>query len=306
MSGEELSQQLQVSRTAVWKHIEELRKEGYVIEAQKKLGYKILKIPTTLSNNPILSKLQTKWLGQALHTFQEVDSTQGIAQKLAREGCPSGTVVIADRQLAGKGRMGRVWYSPPEKGIWMSVILRPEIPVTSAPQLTLLASVAILKGMTKVTGLDIGIKWPNDLLIQNRKLAGILTELSAEPDHINHVIVGVGINVNHSLEDFPDELKEIATSLLIEGKQEVDRNELIVTILKEWEDLFELYLAHGFGPIKTLWEAYTVSLGKEVIARTMRGEYRGKALGINDEGVLLLEDESKTIHKIYSADIETV
>ncbi|WP_025026797.1 biotin--[acetyl-CoA-carboxylase] ligase [Caldalkalibacillus mannanilyticus] len=306
LSGEELSKVLQISRTAVWKHIEELRKEGYVIEAQKKQGYRILEIPTTLSASTLLPKLSTKWLGHELHVYKEVESTQLIAQKLAREGAPSGTIVIADTQLAGKGRLGRKWYSPPGTGAWLSLILRPEIPVPSAPQLTLLAAVAILKGIRKVTPLEAGIKWPNDVLINGKKVAGILTELSAEADQINHVIVGVGINVSQEEKDFPEELQQMATSLEQEQGESIDRNDLIVSVLKEWEELYEMYIQYGFSPIKTLWEAYTVSLGKEIVARTLQGQYQGLALGITDEGVLLLQDREGVIHKIYSADIKTV
>jgi BirA family biotin operon repressor/biotin-[acetyl-CoA-carboxylase] ligase len=306
LSGEDLSQRLQVSRTAIWKHIEELRKEGYKIEAVRKQGYKITKVPHTLSESTILPYFKSKWLGHTLYVYDEVESTQVIAQKLAREGAPSGTLVVADQQTAGKGRMGRKWHSQAGTGIWMSLILRPDIPLASTPQLTLLSSIAILKGIMNETNLDIGIKWPNDLLIEGKKIAGILTELSAETDRVNHVIIGVGINVNQVEDDYPEEIRGIATSLAIKAGQVVNRNNLIIQITKEWEDLYELYIKHGFSPIKTLWEAYALSIGRTVVARTLRGQYEGIALGITEEGVLLLEDAEGTIHKIYSADIETV
>lgn len=187
----------------------------------------------------------------------------------------------------------------------MSLILRPDIPLSATPQLTLLTSVAVLKGIYKACSIEAGIKWPNDLLIGKKKLAGILTELSAETDRINYVIIGIGINVNQSEFDYPEELRDIATSLRLEKGTAVQRNELIVHILKEWEDLYHIYLDHGFSPVKTLWEANAISIGQPIIARTLQGSFQGMAKGITEEGVLLLEDEAGTIHKIYSADIET-
>jgi BirA family biotin operon repressor/biotin-[acetyl-CoA-carboxylase] ligase len=305
LSGEDLSHRLHVSRTAIWKHIEELRKEGYSIEAVRKQGYRIVSIPVSLHASTILPHLKTEWLGQTLSVYEEVESTQYIAHRLAQEGAATGSVVIADHQSAGKGRMGRKWHSPPGTGVWMSIILRPDIPLSSTPQLTLLSSVAVLKGIIKATSVEAGIKWPNDVMIGRRKVAGILTELSAEADRVNYVIIGVGINVNQTEEDYPVELREIATSLCIEKGEPIQRNQLIVHILKEWEELYEMYMKHGFLPIKTLWEAYAVSIGKTIVARTLHGHYEGLAKGITEEGVLLLEDAGGTIHKIYSADIET-
>jgi BirA family biotin operon repressor/biotin-[acetyl-CoA-carboxylase] ligase len=305
LSGEDLSHRLHVSRTAIWKHIEELRKEGYSIEAVRKQGYRIVSIPDSLHASTILPHLKTEWLGQTLSVYEEVESTQYIAHRLAREGAATGTVVIADHQSAGKGRMGRKWHSPPGTGVWMSIILRPDVPLSSTPQLTLLSSVAVLRGILKATSVEVGIKWPNDVMIGRRKVAGILTELSAEADRVNYVIIGVGINVNQTEEDYPPELREIATSLCIEKGEPIQRNQLIVHILKEWEELYEMYMKHGFLPIKTLWEAYAVSIGKTIVARTLHGHYEGLAKGITEEGVLLLEDAEGMVHKIYSADIET-
>jgi BirA family biotin operon repressor/biotin-[acetyl-CoA-carboxylase] ligase len=305
LSGEELSQRLNVSRTAIWKHIEELRKEGYKIKAVRKQGYHIESVPHSLSASTILPHLKTEWLGQKLTVYEEVESTQHIAHRLARDGAPSGTLVIADHQTAGKGRMGRKWHSPPGTGVWMSLILRPDIPLSSTPQLTLLSSVAVLKGIHKATHVETGIKWPNDVMVGKKKVAGILTELSAETDRVNYVIIGTGINVNQTKEDYPTELSEIATSLCIEQGNPVQRNELIVQILKEWEELYEMYMKHGFAPIKSLWEANAVSIGNTIIARTLHGHYEGLAKGITEEGVLLLEDAGGITHKIYSADIET-
>lgn len=306
LSGEELSEKLYVSRTAIWKHIEELRKEGYEIEAVRKQGYKIISIPNSLTDSTILPYLKTESFGQQLYVYDQVESTRLIAQKLAREGAPSGTLIIADQQTAGKGRLGRSWFSPSRTGIWMSLIIRPDIPYSSAPQLTLLSAVAITRGLSKVVDVPIRIKWPNDLLINGKKVAGILTELHAETDRINHLVISVGINVNQEEDVFPEELRPIATSLRVESGSLIPRSQLIIDIVHAWEELYHLYLDHGFSPIKTLWESYTITLGKMIIARTLQGQIEGYAQEITDEGVLLIKDSQGTVHKIYSADIETM
>jgi BirA family biotin operon repressor/biotin-[acetyl-CoA-carboxylase] ligase len=184
----------------------------------------------------------------------------------------------------------------------MSVILRPNIPPQKAPQLTLLAAVSVVQGIQQVTDLDAQIKWPNDILIDGKKVVGILTELQAEADRVNSVIIGIGINVNTP--EFPDELSDIATSLKVEKGAEVERAFLVRAIMEKMEKLYDLYLEHGFGPIKLLWEGSAASLGKRVRVRTITGELYGKAQGITDEGVLLIEDDEGEIHRVYSADIE--
>lgn len=337
LSGEELSNRLKVTRTSVWKHMEELRKDGYEITAAKKRGYKLTGVPDSLSESTILPYLESKSFGQQLYVHDVVDSTMDIAQDLALNEAPEGTLVIANHQRLAKGRMGRKWFSPPGTGIWMSMILRPDIPFADAPQLTLLTSVAVLQGIQQIADVNIGIKWPNDLLINNKKVVGILTQLNAEPDQIHDIIIGVGINVNQLEQDFPEEIREKVTSLRMEqaaleyNLKEIDvenaalidqplpveaeeesslpkleRNKLIIHIVKEWEKLYHIYLQCGFAPIKTLWESYSVSLGKTIVARTINGNYEGVAKEINDDGVLLLEDNKGEIHKIYSADIEII
>lgn len=185
----------------------------------------------------------------------------------------------------------------------MSLILRPEIPLHKAPQMTLLASVAISEAIAQQTGLSPSIKWPNDILLNGKKVVGILTELKAEADQVHAVIIGPGINVNQTSNDFPEELKDVATSLQMELGEKVDRAALIQTIMSTFEKRYDEYMTYGFAPIKQLWESYAVTIGKRIIARTVNGQYAGTALGINDEGVLLLETEGG-IQNIYSADIE--
>jgi BirA family biotin operon repressor/biotin-[acetyl-CoA-carboxylase] ligase len=304
LSGQHLAEVIGCSRTAVWKHIEELRKEGFELEAVRKKGYRIVKTPEKITADEIRLGLTTEFIGRNLHYEESVESTQRIAHQLAAEDVPEGTVILAEEQIAGKGRMNRKWHSPKYTGVWMSLILRPNIPLTKAPQLTLLTAVAVVQAMEEVTGLTPEIKWPNDILINGKKVTGILTELQAEADRIHSIIIGIGINVNQKKADFPIELQEMASSLFIEKGEKISRAALIRSIFKHFEKLYMLYLEKGFFPIKLLWEGYAVSIGKILKARTLTKVIEGKALGITDEGVLELEDNTGMIHHIYSADIE--
>ena len=303
ISGQKISDALGCSRTAVWKHIEELRKEGYEVEAVRRKGYRLIKKPGKLSESEIRFGLKTEVMGKQLYYRDVLPSTQKTAHELANDGAPEGTLVVADKQTAGRGRMSRVWHSQEGNGIWMSLILRPDVPLQKTPQLTLLSAVAVVQAIEAFTGVQPAIKWPNDLMIHGKKAVGILTELQAEEDRVRSVILGIGINVNQQETDFPGELQEIATSLSLEAGEKIDRAGLIQEILQTFEKRYQDYLKHGFTPIKLLWESYAVGLGNELRARTLQGAFYGKSLGIDDEGVLLLETKDG-IKKIYSADIE--
>ena len=304
LSGQYLAELTGCSRTAIWKHIEELRKEGFELEAVRKKGYRIIKTPEKVTADEVMLGLTTSFIGRNIHYEESVESTQTIAHRLASQGVVEGTVVIADEQRSGKGRMNRFWHSPKYTGIWMSLILKPNIPLTKAPQLTLLTAVAIVQAMEETTGMIPEIKWPNDILINGKKVTGILTELQAEADQIHSIIIGMGINVNQKKEDFPEELQDRASSLYIEKGEFISRASLIRSIFSHFEKLYLLYLEKGFFPIKLLWEGYAVSIGKILKARTLTDVIEGKAMGITDEGVLKIEDKSGNIHHVYSADIE--
>ena len=304
LSGQVLAELIGCSRTAVWKHMEELRKDGFQLEAVRRRGYRIVSTPETITADEIRLGLHTKFIGQNIQYEEAVESTQKVAQRLANENVPEGTVVIAEEQLSGKGRLGRQWHSPKYTGIWMSLILRPNIPLPKAPQLTLLTAVAVVQAIEDQTGLVPEIKWPNDILINGKKLTGILTELQAEADQIHSIIIGIGINVNQQLQDFPSELHPIATSLSIETGGKISRARLIRSIFTKFEKMYMCYLDEGFLPIKLLWESYAVSIGKHIKARTLTAVIEGNALGITDDGVLQIEDKSGKIHHVYSADIE--
>lgn len=302
ISGEKISEQLKCSRTMVWKYIDSLRKEGYDIEAASNKGYRLLKGKDTLSNHELMSRMSELSHFQDVIYQESTESTQMIAQNAANEGAQEGTVVVADQQVSGRGRLGRVWHSPAKTGIWMSMILRPKVDFRKAPQLTLVTAVAAVRAIEHITTLEAEIKWPNDILLNGKKIAGILTEMQADPDQIKAVIIGLGMNVNQS--SFPDGIKDIATSLSIEADRTFNRAELITQILKEFEWIYEAYLTKGFSIIKPLWEARSNTIGKMIKARTTQNVIEGFAEGIDEEGVLLLRDKHGEVHKIYSADID--
>ncbi|MBE1445928.1 biotin--[acetyl-CoA-carboxylase] ligase [Paenibacillus sp. OAS669] len=305
LSGEELSTKLNCSRTAIWKHIERLRQEGYEFEAVSRKGYRLTSKPEKLDVQAIQNRLETKVLGRTMFYYDEVDSTQIVARERIAQGAEEGTLVIAELQTAGRGRLGRKWHSPKGKGLWMSLVLKPRIPLHFTPQLTLLIAVALCRSLRQSTGLPIGIKWPNDLLIEGKKISGILLESSAEDENLHYVVAGIGIGVNLAQEDYPDdELRAKATSLAIESGKKWDRTEILCQFLKELELVYDLYHEQGFGPIKLLWEALSVSLHLTITCHTPRGQATGYAVGIDDSGALSvrLPDGSMTLW--YSGDIE--
>ncbi|WP_018133278.1 biotin--[acetyl-CoA-carboxylase] ligase [Effusibacillus pohliae] len=304
ISGEEICQHFNVSRTAIWKHVKDLQEAGYEIDAVRNKGYRLLSIPDVVLAAEIRAGLQTKRMGQHVVDLQTIDSTNVLAAKLAEAGEPEGTLVIADRQTGGKGRRGKPWFSPPGTGIWMSLILRPKLPMAHAPQLTLVAAVAVSQALTEATGRKAGIKWPNDIFFDDRKCCGILTEMNMESEEINHVILGIGINVNQTESDFPDELRSIATSLRIVTGNHMRRAPLVQRILERFEGLYDQYVEHGtFAPIREQWKRQSITLGRYVSAHTPRGILTGLAVDIDEMGALILQNQDG-LQKVYSADIQ--
>jgi BirA family biotin operon repressor/biotin-[acetyl-CoA-carboxylase] ligase len=304
VSGEELSRRLDCSRTAIWKHIQSLKEAGYEFEASPRKGYRLLRQPARLNVPQLIGGITTKAMGRKLHVLDEVDSTMTAAHALVAQGAPEGTLVIAEAQTAGRGRMGRHWHSPKGKGIWMSLVLTPKIPVYFTPQLTLLAAVALCRSIRKVCQIDIGIKWPNDLLIQGKKVSGILLETSGEDERVKYVIAGVGISANILTQDYPEELRSVATSLAIETGTEVSRESIIIAFLEEFEGLYELYHERGFAPIRLLWEALSVSLHRPIRVQTADGWKEGVAEAIDDHGALTVSLPTGEKHRLFSGDVE--
>ena len=304
VSGQEIADEYGLSRTAIWKYVKELEEEGYEIGTVRKKGYYLISSPDRVNEANIWKHLTTKKYGQHIHYYESCLSTQFIAHEEEQNGAADGTVVIAEEQTAGRGRMARPWSSASGKGIWMSIIVRPELTPQQAPQLTLVAAVAVTRAIEELTGIEPSIKWPNDILVDGKKLTGILTELQADPDQVKAVILGIGMNVNQELEDFPEELQQIATSLKLIAGKPIDRAQLIAKILGFLEIYTAMYEKNGFGPIKLLWEGYSNTTGKRIRAVMLNETINGTALGISDEGVLELKLDDGSIRGIYSADIE--
>jgi len=303
LSGQQIATELAISRTAIWKHMQQLKEEGYDIETVHKKGYILKQAPDVLDPAKIQAALQTTHFGHVVHYEEVLDSTQPVAHKLAQEGAPEGTLVICEAQTLGRGRMMRPWHSEKGKGIWMSVILRPDVPTHKAPQFTLVAAVAVARAIEDMTNVRPAIKWPNDLLINGLKCTGILTEMQADPDGVNALIMGIGINANHAQTDFSEDIQTIATSLKIASGQQVDRAELVARILYYLEQYSATYVQEGFANIKREWEAYSCTLGNRVRATTTRDIFVGEAIELTDDGVLKIRLDNGEIKGVYSADI---
>ncbi len=302
ISGEEIAGRLGVSRTAVWKHIRALKAAGYEIESHARRGYSLLDAPDLLLPQEIQPTLRTKVVGKTMFHHEEIPSSNNEAKRLALEGTPDGTVVVAEAQGAGKGRLSRGWYSPAHKGIWFSVVFRPSFLPQDAPKCTLMAAVAVVRAM-KDMGFSVGIKWPNDVLDENgKKLVGILTEMSAEMERINFVVIGTGINVNLWPEDYPEELREIATSLAMLRGGKVDRAELFARVLEAMDELYLGIEQNGFGAVLDEWRKYSVTLGQEVNVIGVKETFVGTAVDIDEDGALLL-DTSEGRRRVLAGDV---
>lgn len=303
ISGEEMAARLGVSRTAIWKHIQELRTAGYDIASQSRSGYTLRLAPDKLLASEIKHGLNTKFVGSEVFSYECLESTNKEAKRLAAAGAAEGTVVVAEEQTGGRGRLARHFFSPPGKGIWFSVILRPPFLPQEAPKCTLLAAVAVAKAMAEA-GLEPAIKWPNDLLYQNRKLVGILTEMSAEMDGIKYVVIGIGINVNIAREEFPEEIRETAASLMEIKGEPLARVPFLQSVLREMEGLYQEAVQVGFGPVFEAWRHYSATLGQEVqVIGVKSGEkYLGRAVDIDEDGALLVEAEGG-LRRVLAGDV---
>ena len=289
ISGEEIAARLGVSRTAVWKHIQALKAAGYKIESHARRGYMLLETPDILLPQEIQPALRTKTVGRTMVHFDEIPSSNNEAKRLALAGTPDGTVVVTEAQGAGKGRLSRGWYSPARKGIWFSVVLRPSFLPQEAPKCTLMAAVAVVRAM-KGMGFSVGIKWPNDVLDKDgKKLVGILTEMGAEMERVNFVVIGTGINVNLWPEDFPEDVRDIATSLSMLRGGKVDRRELFLRVLEAMDELYSSVETDGFGAVLDEWRKYSVTLGQEVNVIGVKENFAGTAADIDEDGALLID-----------------
>jgi BirA family biotin operon repressor/biotin-[acetyl-CoA-carboxylase] ligase len=304
-SGAELSQQLGISRAGVWAHIEDLRALGYEIEASPHHGYRLLSSPDLLHADDLLARLgSARVIGRDIRVFQETTSTNDVIEKLARDGVKEGVVVFAESQTRGRGRLGRKWLSPAKKGLWFSVLLRPGLRPQETTRLTVASATALRRAIAIHTGLNPEVKWPNDILLGGRKVAGILTELRAELDRIGYVILGIGVDANLSASDFPGDLRGQATSLRLALGKPVSRPELAVTILRELERDYARLAAGDFGKVADEWEAHCATIGKEVTIRTGERQIRGRAESLGEDGALLLRTEHGHLERVVGGDVE--
>jgi BirA family biotin operon repressor/biotin-[acetyl-CoA-carboxylase] ligase len=293
LSGEELARKTGISRTMVWKYVKALEREGFGIEAVPSQGYRIASVPDILRQGDITAGLKTKLIGREVHLLSSVSSTNTLAMEMAAQGAAEGTVVVAETQTGGKGRRGRAWISP-KGNLYLSVVLRPDIPMHKAPLITLMAAVAAATTITKAFGLEAGIKWPNDILIAGRKVCGLLTEMSAEQDRIRHVVVGVGIDVNMDPEALPPEVRALSTTLAAESGKKIDRTALLRQLLREMDDWYRVFL-NDAPAVLAEWTRLNITVGNRVAVSGAGETLAGLAQGIDDEGrlIVILDDGSR-------------
>jgi BirA family transcriptional regulator, biotin operon repressor / biotin---[acetyl-CoA-carboxylase] ligase len=304
VSGAQLAEQLKISRAAIWARIEDLRKVGFDISASPHFGYKIIGEPDALIADDLLARLgKTKVIGRDIRIFEETTSTNDVIEKLARDGVREGVVVFAESQTRGRGRLGRKWISPAHKGLWFSILLRPNLRPQEATQLTVASATALRRAIFSETKLKPEIKWPNDILIGGKKVAGILTELSAEVDRVRYIILGIGIDVNLDADEFPVELKKTATSLKIESGETISRAELATAILRELDFDYARICDGKFPGVADEWESGCVTIGKNVTVHIGDRKICGCAEALDDDGALLLRTEHGHLERIIGGDV---
>ncbi|WP_034621519.1 biotin--[acetyl-CoA-carboxylase] ligase [Desulfovermiculus halophilus] len=305
ISGEELSKELAVSRMAVSKHIGRLRQEGYDVLSASRKGYRLRQEPDVLYPGEIQSVLKTWTIGRSeIIYLDRTESTNLVARKSAEGGAPEGFLVVAEEQTQGRGRRSRIWHSPSGGGIFMSFVLRPTLPPNETPVITLVTAVALAEAVQNRTGLTPHIKWPNDILIGRRKLAGILTETSAHPDAVDYVVVGVGINVNKPSSMFPAEIAGLATSVYEETGKKIQRVELAADFLFEFEKNYELFKNQRIEHIIQRWREFADIVGKKVKVDVLGKIYQGEVVAVEDNGVLVVQDKQGGEHRLVSGDLE--
>lgn len=289
ISGQELCNRFGVSRTAVWKAINQLKEAGYEIEAQQNKGYRLMAAPDLMTEAEIKSLMHTEWVAKEVLYFDTIDSTNTKAQELAEKGYPSGTLVVADKQESGKGRRGRSWVSPPGTGIFMTLMIKPDINPNNASMLTLVAALAVAKAITSVTSEEAMIKWPNDIVVNGKKVCGILTEMNAQFDYINHIVVGIGINVHN--ESFPEEISQMASSLMIEaGGKRFHRAQIIAETMSYFEQYYDTFLrTQDLSALVREYDELLVNRNKSVRVLDPKEPFDGKAMGITPKGELIVD-----------------
>lgn len=307
VSGQQISDRLGITRAAIWKHIKTLKEQGHTILAAPRKGYRLEKAADLLSADDIRACLNTRIMGRdEIICLAQTDSTNSQAKRLAAEGAAEGTVVVAESQTSGRGRRGRSWFSPAGRSIYASIILRPPLPPAQAPQITLMTAVAVARGLLEATGLTATIKWPNDILIADKKIAGILTEITTEMDAVDYAVVGLGVNVNTTAADLPSEIRSIATSVRIESGSRYSRTDLLCSLLQHFESCYETLQRDGFKPIMAQWREMSDIIGRPVNVDVLDVRHTGIVEAVDDDGVLILKDDNGQRHRIFSGDVTRV
>lgn len=306
ISGEAISKRFGVTRAAIWKHMQALKDEGYQIETVGRKGYRLAGTPDKLLPAEVLAGLKTRWLGKQLIYHDQVTSTNDLAKRAAFDGCAHGTVVVAEAQGEGRGRLSRGWFSPHGKGVWFSCVFRPTFLPQQASRCTLMAAVALARAFERYPGVAVGIKWPNDILtLEGKKLVGILAEMNAEMDAINFIVIGMGVNVNLLPEDFPAELQPLASSLQqLGGGEPISRKKLLQVMLEELEAAFDEVSKTGFAALLDDWRKRSITLGRQVSVIAPEETYTGVALDIDQQGALLVRrDADGTVEQVWAGDV---
>ncbi|MCX7816023.1 MAG: biotin--[acetyl-CoA-carboxylase] ligase [Syntrophales bacterium] len=307
VSGDELSNNLGVSRCAVWKVVSSLRKNGYFIEARRNKGYRLYGVSDCLLPLEIKSGLETKIIGkERIVRFEETDSTNIRAFDLARKGAPEGTVVVAEGQTHGCGRRKRMWFSPWRKGIYVSIVLRPLIHPTQTPRISILAALAVAEALRKETGLCVTIKWPNDLLVNGRKIGGVLSEIAADSETVEFIIVGAGLNVNLTREEFPEDISCSATSVLMETGKVFHRIPLLVSYINHFDAFYTEMMVKGFERLRHLYIMETDIIGRRVRLQTHLGQSEGIVEDLDINGCLLVRDVNGQYQQLWAGDLTFV
>lgn len=302
VSGEDIAAKLKISRASIWKHVQELRSYGYLVDAVPHLGYKLSEIPDKLYPWEISYNLNTRFLGKTFHYLDTVDSTMEEAFHYGLNNCPDGTVVAADYQLKGRGRFNRVWVSPKAKGLYFSLVLRPDLSLQEIPKLTLLAGVGCLRAFASIAGLKCSVKWPNDIFVHNKKLCGILTEIHADQDRVHFVVIGIGINVNSSDKQIP----HTATSIALETGHKMLRQDVLKIVLEHSEEAYCAFQQEGFASLRQEWAQSCNLWGKRIKVHLPHRSIEGQALDIDENGCLIIRTDYGLHEKIISGDIATL
>jgi len=304
ISGETISNELGVTRSAVWKQINELRLMGYDIQSSQKEGYKLVHSSSKLLPYEIHKKLKTRVMGTKMRYFEHTPSTNSVGKKICSEGDPKklhGTVIIAEEQTGGVGRMGRAWISP-VGGIWITIVLTPQVPIDHIFMITMAGSIAVARAIRKEFDLGALIKWPNDIFMGKKKIGGLLLEMSAEADSVHYCLLGIGIDVNNPVKDFAEDLQKDITSISAEVGHEVDRASFLGRILKEFENRYQLVESGEYDAIMQEWKSLSATLEKRVQIRTLKNSFEGEAIDVDEFGALIVRKDNGKRERVIAGD----